>query len=173
MKHCGPNHWMVFLGVLFDTQSMTLSVMEDRVQEIMEILESWLDKCTASQKEYQVLLGKLNFVVSCIKQGQIFVSRIIAYTKTLAKVGKFPVPQSVKRDLLWWYRILPEYNGVSMMVMEEWSSPDEVFATDACLLGCGAWNEDRQFFHVNFPNNIRDMCLDLNSLELLTIIVAC
>ncbi len=59
------------------------------------------------------------------------------------------------------------------MVMEEWSSPDEVFTTDACLLGCGAWNADRQFFHVNFPNDIKNMCLDINSLALLTIIVAC
>ncbi len=40
VKHCVPNHCMVFLGVLFDTQSLTLSVTEDRVQEIMEILES-------------------------------------------------------------------------------------------------------------------------------------
>ncbi len=96
VKHCGPNHCMVFLGVLFDSKSLTLSVMEDSVQEIMEILESRLDKSTASQKEYQVLLGKLNFVVSCIRQGWIFVSHIIAYMKTLVKVGKFPLPQSVK-----------------------------------------------------------------------------
>ncbi len=87
---------MVFLGVLFDTQSLTLSVMEDRVQEIMEILESWLDKSTASQKKYQVLLGNLKFMESCIRQGLIFLSHIIAYMKTLAKVGKFLVPQSVK-----------------------------------------------------------------------------
>ncbi len=112
-------------------------------------------------------------MASCIRQGRIFVSHIITYMKTLAKVGKFPMPQFVKRDLLWWYRFLQEYNGVSMMVMEEWSSPDEVFATDACLLGCSAWNEDRQFFHVNFPNDIRDMCLYINSLQLLTIMVAC
>ncbi len=60
--------------------------------------------------------------------------RFLYHMKTLAKVGKFIVPQSVKRDLLWWYRFLPEYNDVSMMVMEEWLSSDEVFATDACLL---------------------------------------
>ena len=33
----------------------------------------------------------------------------------------------VKKDLLWWHRFLPFYNGVSMMLTEEWSEPDEIF----------------------------------------------
>ncbi len=41
------------------------------------------------------------------------------------------------------------------------------------LKGCGAWHEGRQFFHCSFPSFIQDKGLDINCLELLTIIVAC
>ena len=40
------------------------------------------------------------------------------------------------------------YNGVSMMLMEEWTFPDAAIASDACLLGCGAWFADKRlYFH--------------------------
>ncbi len=60
-----------------------------------------------------------------------------------------------------------------MMAVEDWSEVDKVFSTDACLKGCRAWHEGRQFFHCSFPSFIQDKCLDINCLELLTIIVAC
>ncbi len=58
------------------------------------------------------------------------------------------------------------------MAIEEWSKPDEVFAIDACLSGCGGWNQNRQFFHTSFPEFIIKLNLHINSLELLPVIVA-
>ena len=59
------------------------------------------------------------------------------------------------------------------MAVNQWSSPDEIFASDAWLQGCGAWNnENRQFFHKTFPEKILRQKLSINALELLTIVVA-
>ncbi len=91
--------------------------------------------------------------------------------KTLPKFGSYKVISS-KKDLMWWYKFLPGYNGVSKMAIEEWSQPDEIFAMDACLEGCGGWNSNRQFFHTPFPVDILQKGLHINALELLTIIVA-
>ena len=83
------------------------------------------------------------------------------------------VTEEFQKDLLWWKVFLPYYNGVSMMALEEWSLPDSVFASDACLTGCGGWCCERQeFFHAQFPEPILRMNLSINALELLTVVVA-
>ena len=53
----------------------------------------------------------------------------------------------------------------------QWSSPGEVFTTDACLTGCGGLCGD-QYFHAVFPSFVVQQTLDINCLELLTTIVA-
>ena len=58
------------------------------------------------------------------------------------------VPTLVQKDIKWWLSFLPLYNGISMMYYEEWSRPDEIFSSDACLTGCGGW------FKENFSYNI-------------------
>ena len=59
------------------------------------------------------------------------------------------------------------------MAVNQWSSPDDTFASDACLQGCGAWNnENRQLFHKTFPEKILRQKLSINALELLIIVVA-
>ena len=58
-----------------------------------------------------------------------------------------------------------------MMSWEEWSPPDEVVSTDACLSGCGAWIEG-ECFSTEFPQHILALQLHINALELLTIAVA-
>ena len=46
-------------------------------------------------------------------------------------------------------------------------------ATDTCLSGCGAWFETkREFFHAEFPEEIKKRQLSINALELLTVVVA-
>ncbi len=93
--------------------------------------------------------------------------------KTLLFSGRWPLSVSVKKDIKWWSVFLHKYNGVSMMAIEDWSEVDKgFFITNACLKGCGAWHEGRQFFHCSFPSFIQDKSLDINCLELLMIIVA-
>ncbi|XP_048576165.1 uncharacterized protein LOC125557539 [Nematostella vectensis] len=58
-----------------------------------------------------------------------------------------------------------------MIKTTSWSSPGEVFSTDACLVGCGGVC-DNEYFHASFPDVIVAKSLDINCLELLTIVVA-
>ena len=81
------------------------------------------------------------------------------------------IPKEVKKDLLWWKKFLPEYNDVSIMFLEEWSSPDGIFSSDACLEGFGAISSN-QYFHAVFPSSVTENHLHINCLELLAIVVA-
>ena len=61
-----PAYIAVFLGILFNTILMTMQISPERLQEIKNILVTWLDKDYATLKEIQSLLGKLNFAASMV-----------------------------------------------------------------------------------------------------------
>ena len=172
-KTVHPTCVMLFLGILFDTVNLTLEISQDRLVEIQELLEQWLQKTHVSRREVEVMVGKLGFIASCVRPGRLFVSRLLEFMRGMPSVGKFLVTDQFRKDLLWWKCFMPLYNGVSMMALESWSLPDEVFATDACLTGCGGWFcEKQEYFHSEFPEFIVNANLSINALELLTVMVA-
>ena len=62
-----PSTRMTFIGVLFDSEELTLSVTPERLQEILRLLEVWLLKTEAILQELQSLIGKLSFISSCVQ----------------------------------------------------------------------------------------------------------
>ena len=97
-------------------------------------------------------------VAGCVRLGRIFVSRLLNLLRSAfhsdtvgnkQKIYRY-IPTEIKKDLKWWYELLPVFNGVSMMAVEEWSYPDTVFSFYACLKGLGGVFEDN-FVHVIFP----------------------
>ena len=57
-KATPPSTKMFFIGILFDTDNLTISIDEHRLSEIIDLVTVWLDKCSSSKKELQSLLGK-------------------------------------------------------------------------------------------------------------------
>lgn len=135
-KACPPATKMVFIGVLFDTETLTLLVTQERLQEIKNLVNCWLNFEKATLKQLQSLIGKLNFVAHCVKSARVFISRLLNWLRQIqnSQLAEI-VPEDIKRDLEWWYFFLPQFNGISMMDLEEWSEPDEIVASDACLTG--------------------------------------
>jgi hypothetical protein len=52
---------------------------------------------------------------------------------------------------------------MSMMMKEEWSKPDGIFTSDACLSGCGGVFKEQFFFYVEFAHSILDEHLHINA----------
>ena len=71
-KACPLSTKMVFIGVMFDTEDLTLSVIPEKLQEILELVESWLQKQSATLQGLQSLVGKLSFVLILRSSKQIF-----------------------------------------------------------------------------------------------------
>ena len=103
-KACPPSESMIFLGVLFNTITMTIEVTKERLIEIRNLIFSWLALEQASIQQIQSLLGKLNFVGSCVRPSRIFISRIFTWLRSLDKSDRFLkhiIPDFVKKDLIW------------------------------------------------------------------------
>ena len=120
-KACAPSTVMSVLGVQFNTVALTLSVTEERVSEILLLVQDWLLKKSASLKDVQSLLGKLHFISACVRPGRIFVSRLLSWLRSFRDINIcLEIPKFVFYDLLWWSKFLIQYNGISMMLMDEW-----------------------------------------------------
>jgi hypothetical protein len=173
-KASPPSEVMTFLGVLFNTVTMTMEVTVERLEEIRCLVSLWSEKLEANLREVQSLIGKLNFVASCVRSGRIFISRLINWLKDLYKYSPYicvKIPIEVKKDILWWDKFLVVYNGVSIIEYDNWSSADSVLSTDASLDGCGGFFQGR-YFHVKFPEFIRARNFSIAVLELLGVIIA-
>lgn len=160
-----------FKGIMFDTVKLTLEVTPERLIEISEDLEKWLKMQVMSRQELQHIIGKLNFLVSCVRQGRVFICRLLNFLRGMSSSKKSKVPDEVRRDLRWWQEYLTIFQGVSMMCFEDWGEPDSDLATDACLEGCGGVCGN-EYFHIKFPGFIQEKNLSINELELITVVVA-
>lgn len=172
-KSCPPSTIMSFLGVLFNTLQMSMEITPDRMKEIRFLLKTWLNKDQATLREVQALLGKLNFIGACVKSSRVFISRLLNWLRELymlEKQDRHDIPIQVRRDILWWNTFLPKYNGISLMSLGNWSSPDAIFSSDACLEACGGfWNG--HFFHSRFPEHILRQRLHIGALEMLSLVL--
>ena len=81
-KAVGPGTSVVLRGISFDTVKMTMEVTPDRVQEILVLADSWLGKKSASKREVQQLVGKLVFTCKCVRQGRIFLNRLLQFLRS-------------------------------------------------------------------------------------------
>ncbi len=169
-KAASPSTRMVFLGIELDTVEQTLQITPGRMAEIRSILAVWENKLNASKREVQSLVGKLQFAGTCVRPGRIFISRMLNFLRTMPDVGRVEVPEDFLKDARWWRIFIGRYNGISMMPLADWSPPDQTFACDACLTGCGGWSGN-QYFHSVFPETIALQELHINALELLTIVI--
>ena len=171
-KSCPPSPVMTCLGVELNTLDFTLSVDSDRLAEIESLLHTWLHKRTTTKSSLQSLVGKLVFVSKCVRQSRVFIARILRLLRSVKfNHHHINLNSEFRKDIQWWCRFLRVYNGVSMITVNNWSSPGEVFTTDACLTGCGGLCA-HYYFHAEFPEFISSQHLDINALELLTIVVA-
>jgi len=96
---------------------------------------------------------------------------MLNFLRGMQKKGKSTLTEEFRADIKWWNRYLPNFNGVSVISCERWSEPDEIIASDACLIGCGA-TCGTEYFHKEFPEQISSQHLHINALELLALIVA-
>ena len=80
------------------------------------------------------------------------------------------IPLMVKKDLQWWSKFLPVYNGISMMQVEEWSKPDEIFSCDSCLEACGGFWMGH-FYHARFPSSFSNSKFHITVLEMIALII--
>ena len=136
-----PARVMVFLGIEIDTVGRELRLPLQKVRDCQEVIQSFLCRAKATLREFQSLVGKLQFACCVLVPGRAFLRRLI--DRTIGIVSPFHnirVTAECKEDLRVWLSVLREYNGRTMFLEERWTRYDQVrMYTDASgSIGYGA-----------------------------------
>ena len=171
-KAAPPSFKMIFLGILINTILMTLEIMAERREELAAILKDWTVKKSATLKEIQSLLGKLNFVCTTVRAGRVFITRIIEEIKGFPRNGRRRLSTQIRKDINWWRLFMTQFDGITIIPEPTWCRPDEVIATDASLIMGGGWSRPN-YFKTVYPEWLKNKPdVSINELELITVVVA-
>lgn len=155
-----PQQSIKFLGFVYDTLTMTISLPYEKIKNIKRCIQEFLKKKGCTIRDLARLIGRLVAACPATRYGFI-------HTKSLEKIKhsslrrkhknynkKIIIPQSVRYELKWWQRNIG--NGQSIkpenFALEIFSDASKI-AWGAYCLGqkChGFWDHSEQDMHINF-----------------------
>ena len=151
-KLVAPSTCVTCLGVMIDTLAGTISIPPEKLDAINDAVHHWLDKDVASKRQLQSILGFLLYVHKCVKPARVFLNRMLELLRAAQGRQKILLTPDFKRDLRWFAKFLPRYNGVSLY---DHKSVDLTLELDACLTGFGG-RCGRYVYHLPIERGFRN-----------------
>ena len=134
-----PCQELVWLGFAANSDTLTVTIPDDKLDEVLVECERWLSKADTSRREIQSLVGKLNHIAKCIPPADRFFSRILALLRSSPFTGKVAVTDEMRMDVGWFLKFGRSFNGVCLLPQckkKEW-----VIECDSTKQGGGAFSE--------------------------------
>ena len=160
-----PSTQAVCLGILVNTVEGTLSIPDDKLNQIKTTVVEWTGKKRCSKKQSQSLLGLLLYVSKCVRPARCFLNRMLEVLRQAHDSNHIVLNDAFHRDLAWFQTFLADYNGISMYGH---ITPDFSVDLDACLTGLGGCCKN-VVYHIPIPLGYRN--LSIVHLEMLNILV--
>jgi hypothetical protein len=163
----GPSTRLVFLGILIDSEAMSISLHQTRLAAIRTTLRSWQQRTTCSLRQLQSIIGVLSFASMVVRHGRTFLQHMRDAATTYNDVDDphdttvVPLSADFQEDITWWYQFMAQWNGVSLLWDTEWMDTSDILQphTDACVEGyaavCG-----KEWFHARWTEGQRQLAQD-------------
>ena len=167
-KSISPTTTLVWIGVEFNTESMTMAIPPAVIKDTIHLVQSWMSKSVASRHDLQVLMGKLFHSAKCSGVARLFVGRMLATLRSAPPQGVVPLSDEFRADLRWFSDFLPEYNGLSLIHVKRPSAD----ITIAAAIGSLSVQWDVHLCSAPIPPGLLvHFCKDTH-ITLLTVLVA-
>ena len=150
----GPATCLPFLGIEIDTVQLELRLPFDKLQRVQELVIEWRSKKVCTKSDLLSLIGLLQQAVKVVRPGRTFVRCMIS----LSMVAKKPQDhlwfnKAFYSDLEWWYYLVGQWNGISLLAPFQWQYPDGEVTSDASgSWGCGAFHGS-EWFQLQWEQN--------------------
>ena len=155
-----------WLGVNIDTQEMTLSIPQDKINEVLEKVSKFTKAKSMTKRQLQSILGQLLHVAKCVRPARLFVSRLLDKLRE-TKGLHLNVNADMRADFRWFQEFCAQWNGVSYMAAV---TPTRHIYVDACLSGIGA--SDGAAAYAGQVAPVEDGACNITELETVNIVVA-
>ena len=129
-----PAQAMIWLGIIYDSINMTMSIPPLKMDEIMAELGQWEGRQRATRGDMQRLVGLLQFVAGVSPPVRVFSNRMLQCLRDSPKRGSHGLSLGFRKDLKFFLDLLPVYNGIRIIDKKELSYQSDI-ELDACLTG--------------------------------------
>jgi hypothetical protein len=163
----GPATRLTFLGIQIDSQAMTVSLDQPRLDSIRVLLREWEGRQACSLRQLQSTIGTLAWAAQVVRHGRTFLQHLRDLAAAHQRCPRphdttsIPLNEDVRNDLDWWERFMTQWNGISLLWEEEWINDSSQLQphTDACVDGfaavCGT-----QWFHGTWTADQHELAQD-------------
>ena len=132
-----PATTLEWLGFLFDTNELSITIPQQKLDDVLEEAARWADRKTASKQQNQSLAGKLNHISLCVRPARRFMGRILATLRAAQDETSIPIDEEFKKDVRWF----SEYARLTnRRLLFEPKLPTLMLECDACIDGAGAFS---------------------------------
>jgi hypothetical protein len=114
-KAIPPTSQLIWIGVLFNTDIMQMSIPPGVLEDTRLLVVKWLHKQRATRHELQQVLGKLFHSGKCCAAARLFVGRMLETLRAAPPQGTIHLSQGFKLDLKWFADFLPSFNGICLI----------------------------------------------------------
>lgn len=137
-KCSSPSLRTRYLGIIFDSVRMEISLPEDKLSRLRTELLFFENKKRVTKRQLQQLVGYLAHCAKVIRGGRLFSRRLVALLRGLGTRKRIVLPNSIKLDLDWWRSFMTIFNGSAFIIRFNFGSGPTVW-TDACATGYGVY----------------------------------
>ena len=179
-----PDTKTVFLGICVDSIKMELSLPEEKIGKLVEMIDSLCGSGRASKKQLERLGGLLAHFASVIRGGRTFCRRVYDLATKCGRRGSVKLSEEIRLDSSRWRNLCSCFNGSAKIVAKECLSS---ITTDASIEGFGGWSEGDWFLGawegevpecfdvhdhiVPLPTDVTCLAKNINVYELFAVLV--
>lgn len=136
-KCVSPNTSIRYLGIIFNSIDMSLSLPEDKMTKLRKEIQFFDGKNRATKSQLQRLCGTLAHASKVIYGGRIFSRRVIDLLRGLPdKNVRIRLSKDFRMDMEWWAEYARQYNGHATMINHHYTEDIHLY-TDASKNGYG------------------------------------
>lgn len=129
-----PATQVEWLGYCIDTENMTISIPQDKLQEVVEECGTWLNKKRVTKTMVQSLVGRLSHVANCVTPGRKFLARMLGTLRAFKNKKWTTIDEEFIKDVRWFYHYATSSNGITLYSP---TLPTVIIECDASLQGAG------------------------------------
>ena len=133
-KLVGPSQCLVYLGIEIDCAAQEIRLPQDKLAELISLVSSWKTKKKCTKRDLLSIIGKLSFACKVIKPGRMFLRRLIDLSTSVSSLHHFiHLNSEARADFNWWFELLSDWNGVSIIHRPFCFDSSVQLSTDASL----------------------------------------
>ena len=116
-KVVSPTQHITFLGIELDSSTMSLRLPKDKLNWLIDLVNTFSHKASASKCQLQSLAGSLNFACQVVHGDRTFLRRVIdCFNKLTHSSHRCCLSTDFCTDVSWWKEFLVTFNRRCMML---------------------------------------------------------